>query len=142
MRLSNVEQSLILAAYYRCNLKDDQTWTSCSDQVVTLSLFYTGEIDAAECQKRFAIRSYLSNLYDDQGELSPEIRERYKVLIKMINEYPHLIEGGGDMSSPADPTFTACRLTEAGIKLATEVEKTFLRKPVFPNWPDRRSTSK
>ena len=139
MPLSQIEQALLLAAYYRGNLQTDEVSTSSCDQVVTLSVFHTGDITAEDCANRFATESYLSSLYDDDGTLAVEINERYKVLIALIRKHSELIQGSGDLNTPAWPTFTACRLTDEGCRVAIEAQPLFPLKPDFPNWPDRRS---
>ena len=141
MNLSDIDNSLLLAAFFRGNTHEQDRWTSCSDQVVTLSLFYTGNISSGECESRFSERSYVGGLYDDNGDLQPEIESRYNELIELIRQYPALIEGGGDFDTPAYPTYTACRLTDRAIKLVPDLLATFPRKPEFPNWPDRRTDS-
>ena len=138
MPLSSVEQSLLLAAYFRGGRLDDEVWVSNSDQIVTLSLFYTGDITSADCAGRFAKRSYIQKLYDDEGILTEEIEVRYDVLIKLLERRPEWIEGGGDFELPAYPTFTACRLTTDGLQLAESFVESFPEKPDFPNWPDQR----
>ena len=45
MPLSLIEKSLLLAAYFRGGNQADDVWTSNSDQILTLSLFYTGDIN-------------------------------------------------------------------------------------------------
>lgn len=139
MSFSSVRSSLLLAAYFRGNKLEDDRWTSCTDQVLTLSLFYTGYITTDECLKRFSIRRYVGGLYTKGGRLVGPIRTRYRALITLIGEQPHLIEGGGNLERPADPTFTACRLTDEGLRLIPEIIGLFPRKPDFPNWPDRRT---
>lgn len=139
MLLSRLDQSLLLAAYFRGNTREQPRWTSCCDQIVTLSLFYTGEIDSEECVRRFETPKYVAELYDSQGELRAEVRERYNHLIRLVGAHPDLIEGGGDFDSPADPTFTACRLTTRGTNLAARLADEFPSKPDFPNWPDQRA---
>lgn len=139
MPLSQIEQALLLSAYYRGNLQTDEVSTSSCDQVVTLSLFYTGDITAEDCANRFATESYLTSLYDDDGTLAIEIEERYKELIQLIQQQPELIQGAGDLKTPAWPTFTACRLTDEGCRVALEVLPEFPCKPNFPAWPDRRN---
>lgn len=139
VNLSFVEESLILAAYFRGNLPDDDRWISSCDQVVTLSLFYTGEITEAECSRRFQKRGCLSGLYAGDGQLHPEIKLRYDALLGMLRDYSDLIQGGGDTKRPADPTFTACRLTDKGVSIAASVHGQFMNKPHFPDWPDRRT---
>jgi len=47
MPLTSVEYSLLVGAYFRGG------WTSNSDQIVTLSLFYTGDVSFAECESVF-----------------------------------------------------------------------------------------
>ena len=59
----------------------------------------------------------------------------------MLRRCPGFIEGGGDLKRPADPTYTSCRLTVAGQRLALTFLPDFRRKPEFPNWPDRRTVS-
>ena len=53
MTLSFIEKSLLLAAYYRGGCQTDAVWSSNSDQIVTVSLFYTGDISSTECVRRF-----------------------------------------------------------------------------------------
>ena len=139
MGLSLIDKTLLLAAFFRGNSHDQDRWTSCSDQVVTLSLFFTGDITADDCQTRFSRRRYVGGLYDDDGELQPQIESRYQNLIGLLREQPQLIEGGGDFKTPAQPTYTACRLTDEGIRLVPAIIDSFPRKPDFPNWPDRRT---
>lgn len=138
MSLTRVEQSLLLAAFFRGNPPEQDWWTSSCDQVVTLSLFYTGEISFEECQVRFSTKSYVASLYDDEGELTSEIRSRYEELIRLLRGHPELILGGGNFDTRADPTYTACRLTKAGGELIPSIIRQFPAKPDFPNWPDRR----
>lgn len=135
--LSSVEESLVLAAYFRGRTPAEFGWVSNCDQVVTLSLFYTGTISADDCAARFNVKSHVAELYDDEGELVDDIRSRYTILIDLIRGRPDLISGGGDFELPADPTFTSCRLTQAGIALALQLMGTFPQKPDFPNWPDK-----
>jgi hypothetical protein len=136
MSLSSVEESLLVAAYYRGGMPEDHVWGSNSDQVITLSLFYSGDISVEDCAERFAIRHYVGKLYDMPGELADMIKARYRNLIELIREHADLILGGGDLRTPADPTYTACRLTHAGRKLAYSLLPKFPRKPDLPNWPD------
>ena len=49
MNISDIDKSLLLAAFFRGNTHEQDRWTSCADQVVTLSLFYADEITAGEC---------------------------------------------------------------------------------------------
>jgi hypothetical protein len=139
MSLVTIEASLLVAAYFRGGNHDDGVWTSNCDQVVTLSLFYTGDVSADECKRRFSQRCYVGGLYNEAGELCPTIEIRYQALIIFINRNPELIEGGGNLKTPADPTYTSCRLTKAGMDLAISSMAAFPSKPDFPNWPDRRS---
>jgi hypothetical protein len=139
MSLSPIEKSLLIGAYFRGNIPGDRRWTSSSDQIVTLSLFYTGDISATECATRFSVPRYVQGLYDDEGELRDEIWTRYKALIQLLRDHPEYIEGGGNFETPADPTYTACRLTEAGVALAKTFIPSFAFKPEFPDWPDRRT---
>jgi hypothetical protein len=55
-----------------------------------------------------------------------------------LREHPELIEGSGDLKTPADPTFTSCRLTIAGQTLACARIPSLRVKPEFSNWPDQR----
>jgi hypothetical protein len=139
MPLSSVEESLLVASYYRGGSPDDRIWTSNADQVVTLSFFYTGDISSEVCIERFSRRGYVGGLYQEDGKLIEWIETRYRVLIELIREHPELMEGGGDLETPADPTFTACRLTVAGLRLACSLVPSFRQKPEFPDWPDRRT---
>lgn len=136
--ISAIDKSLLLAAFFRGNATNQELWTSCSDQVVTLSLFYTGEINFNECESRFSNRGCVGGLYQEFGELQPLIRTRYQLLVDLIRNKPQYIEGGGDFETPADTTFTACRLTDKGVQLATMIIEEFPSKPVFTNWSDER----
>lgn len=139
MPLTSVEESLLVAAFYRGGCPDDPNWTSNSDQVVTLSLFYTNDISPEDCVERFFQRGYVGGLYEEDGELKELIKTRYRVLIELIRKNPELIKGGGNLEMPADPTFTACRLTVAGQKTACLLTASFRQKPEFPNWPDQQA---
>jgi hypothetical protein len=141
MPLSTIDESLLLAAFFRGGSLDDQVSVSNSDQVVTLSLFYTGDISFEECAARFSRRSCVGGLYDGECQLMEMIAERYGLLIQLVRDHPDLIEGAGDLRTPADPTFTSCRLTVAGRALALKLIPSFREKPEFPNWPDQRGLS-
>lgn len=137
--LSTVERALLLGAFYRGMPDFDETaWSSNSDQVVVLSLFFTGELSSTECAQRFHHRGYVGGLYDDKGQLAAEIKVRYLEFIELLNEHPELIRGGGNLRTPADPTYTSCRLTRAGVELIPAILHTFPAKPEFPNWADKR----
>ena len=139
MNLSLVDRSLLLAAYFRGNTLDQASWTSCSDQVLALSLYYTGDISPEDCISRLSNRGYVSGLYDEAGELCQQISSRYQNLVDLLERQPLLLEGGGDFDTPAYPTFTACRLTNEGIQLIPKFIYLFPTKPEFQNWPDRRT---
>lgn len=139
MALSQTGKSLLVAAYFRGGSPDDQGWGSNCDQVITLSLFYTGDISFEECSERFSQRRYVGGLYQNGGELDKSVKRRYRALLKLLRRWPEFIEGAGDLKRPADPTYTSCRLTVAGQKLALMFMPEFRRKPEFPNWPDRRT---
>ncbi|MFO1007356.1 MAG: hypothetical protein U0929_15455 [Planctomycetaceae bacterium] len=139
MSLSRIEESLLVATYFRGRIPKDDHWTSSSDQIVTLSLFYTGDITAEECVDRFSVKSYMRGLYTPDGELEEHIRTRYYELIRLVKTRNDLIVGAGGLDRPADPTFTACGLTDAGLGLISSLIQLFPPKPDFPNWPDRRS---
>lgn len=139
--LSTVEQSLILAAYYRGNLLYDAFTRACCDQVITLSLFYTADISEHDCIERFKNRSYVMLYWknDDENEgLAEPLLQRYLTLIELIDNHPDLIEGFGNLRSPAHPCYTACRLTQGGEAIAQATFSRFPSKPLFENWPDRR----
>lgn len=147
MSLTRIEESLVLAAYFRGGSKDQQTWRSNTDQILTLSLFYTGDITGTDCAQRLSQRSYVQKLYDEAadevehpwGKLTEEVQGRYDILIGLLRSHPELIEGKGNFDTPALPTYTSCRLTEAGLRLAETLEEQFSKKPDFPNWPDKRT---
>ena len=133
-----IDDALLLAAYFRGGAPTDVPKTSNSDQIITLSLFFTGELTAEECAARFAVRCYVQQLYGEDGELLEMISLRYGSLIDLLHRRPDLIKGGGDLARPADPTFTGCWLTPAGLVAASALANTFPPKPEFPNWRDRR----
>jgi len=140
MNISLIDNSLLLAAFFRGNTRDQDRWTSSSDQVVTLSLFYTGDISAEDCRSRFSNRGrVVGGLYDDRGELQPLIETRYRHLINLLREQPQLIEGGGNFETPAHPAYTACRITDDAVRRIPDIIDQFPRKPDFPDWPDRRT---
>jgi hypothetical protein len=135
MELSRIDEALLVAALFRGGTPDQSCWNANSDQVVTLSLFYTGDLSRAECVERFLRRGYMGRIYNDQGDVSQPIADRYRALIGLIRRLPELIEGAGNLELPADPSFTACRLTEAGRRTALQKMPSFPRKPEFPDWP-------
>ncbi len=137
--MMRVQEAILLAAYFRGGDPDAVVWTSNCDQVVTLSLFYTGDISASNCNDRFSVKSYAGKLYQDDGELDEMIVSRYHALIELLQSPPHLFEGGSNLKSPAHPAFTSCRLTREGQEFALSVAKNFPDKPDFPNWPDKRT---
>lgn len=137
--MKRIHDAIILAAFFRGGDPATFGWISNCDQVVTLSLFYTGDISTGECIDRFAVKSYVGGLYQDGGELHPMISDRYKLLIDLLKSHQHLIQGGGDFELPADPTYTSCRLTREGDQAAFAVVNNFPAKPDFPNWPDKRT---
>lgn len=139
MSLSTVEKALLVATYFRGRIPLDWCWRSSSDQILILSLFYTGEITDEDCARRFATRSYVDGLYDEEGDLTEEIWNRYLALQNLLRKRPDLLQSGGDFVTPAGPTYTACGLTEAGTQLALSLVESFPKKPDFPNWPDRRA---
>ncbi len=139
MDLSLIQKSLLLATFFRGNKPDQERWISCADQVVTLSLYYTGQLPTDDIQSRFTKRGYVGGLYDADGMLLPLINDRYAELIELINSQPQFIQGGGDLESPAYPTFTACRLTDSGASLAPNITPLFPDTPDFPSWPNSRT---
>jgi hypothetical protein len=134
--LSLTEQALLLASFFRGNPPSQTHWTSSCDQVIALSLFYTGDMSYADCEKRFET-GYVSPLYDSDGELLRDLRDRYNELIELIRRRPDLISGGGNFDRPADPTYTACKLTQEGFRLIPDLINLFPAKPTFANWPDK-----
>jgi hypothetical protein len=139
MSLTQIEESVLVATFFRGGDPESRIWASNSDQVLTLSLFYTGDISSEECVVRFLQKGYVGGLYQDDGELNEVIACRYGVLINLLQTHPELIEGGGDFNAPAFPTYTSCRLTRAGQQLACELIPIFPRKPDFQHWPDKRT---
>ncbi|MDB5337109.1 MAG: hypothetical protein JWN70_2728 [Planctomycetaceae bacterium] len=138
LSLTAIENSILLATYFRGESLDTAIWISNTDQIITLSLFYTGDISFADCAARLSIRSYVQNLYDDNGNLTAEIDSRYTVLINLLHQHPELLEGAGDFQLPAFPTYTSLRLTEHGLRLALDLINSFPAKPDFLDWPDQR----
>lgn len=136
--LSHSEDSLLLATFYRV-FPPQKEWTSCSDQIVTLSLFFTGDISSEDCASRFATPAYLRGLYDENDDLCAEIRERYLELVQLVRTRADLIEGGGNFDPRVEPTYTACRLTDTGIRRVAQRVVDFPVQPFFPRWPDERS---
>jgi len=71
---------------------------------------------------------------------------RYRLLLKLLREHPELIEAGGDTETPADPTFTSCRLTVAGEREALarwcdhlgHVRIDQIGTPLIANYIDKR----
>jgi hypothetical protein len=137
--LKHIEQSLLVAAYFRGGTREEQIPRSNSDQIVVLSLFYTGEISFTECAERFASK-FWRRLYQDDGEhLIPMIESRYHELLALLLQHPELIEGFGNLETPADPTYTSCRLTGDGVAAARRLIPRLPTKPDFPDWPDNRT---
>ncbi|PNY36338.1 hypothetical protein C2E31_13480 [Rhodopirellula baltica] len=137
--LSQIERSLVLATYFRSGRQSQTFWTSNADQIIAISLFYTGDLSVDECTDRFAVRGYVKCLYNSSGDLLPQIESRYQSLIGLVRGRSDLIEGGGDFDTPADPTYTSCRLTFHGLQLAPMLANDLPAKPHFPNWPDQRT---
>lgn len=138
--LTLIEQSLLVATFFRGELLDTEIWTSNSDQIIVLSLYCTSDISVEDCLKRFDRRSSVAGLYDANGNLVEAIARRYAILIDLVKRQPSLIQGRGNLNRPADPTYTSCRLTTEGIVYAQSVFRLFPEHPHFPNWPDRRSS--
>lgn len=138
MDLTRIDESLLAAAYFRGGSRDDPRWHANCAQVLTLSLFYTGDVTAEDCVERFSVRPYLRGVYED-GLLTEPIVARYAALISLLRKHPELIEGNGNFEHPAEPVYTACRLTPDGVTLALSLIPIFPRKPDFPNWPDNRT---
>jgi hypothetical protein len=140
MELTPIEQSLLLATYFRCGSREQRGWTANTSQILTLSLFYTGEICRNDCIARFSNRPYLSRVYDAAGEVAPEIEARYNALLDLLRKRPDLLESNGiNFDQPAEPPYTACRLTPDGLRLAVTIAPVFPSKPDFPTWPDQRA---
>lgn len=152
MPLTRIEESLVLAAYRRGGSqkhRKDHGQTPGTDEILTLSLFYSDDTTPTDCVERFAYRSYVQKLYQKAtdpndappfgGKLTDEINGRYSVLINLLRTHPELIEGIGNFDLPTHPTFTSCWLTDAGVRLAETLLGQFPKKPDFPNWPDERA---
>ena len=138
MSLTSVEESLLLATYFRGRVPEDDRWRANSNQILTLSLYFTGDISYEDCASRLDTRPYVRKVYDENGKLTEEIIDRHKILINLLQEHAELIEGAGGFEDGTEPTYTACRLTDAGLELAVKLIDKFPKKPDFPNWPDRR----
>ena len=136
--LNNIKEALLLATYYRGNTFEQANWTACTDQVLVLSRFFTGDITSSECTACFQNPGYVGGIYGDDGELLSEIEARWDVFIQLVRENPQLIEGSTNLES-ALPTYSGCRITDKGISLIPEIIKHFPRKPDLKEWPDRRS---
>ena len=114
---------------------------------LALLLYFTGDINNTDCVERFSMCSYVQKLYDEAadpeehpwGKLTNDLDSRYHTLIHLLKSRPDLIEGRGNFEAPAFPTYTSCRLTDAGLKLAPNIVAQFPRKPDFPDWPDKRT---
>lgn len=141
MPLSHIDESLLLAAWFRGRTPGaSEGWTANVDQVLALSMFYTGDISREQCALWFLQRSYVQELYEVPFEsLTSEVADRDQVLIELLETRPDLIIGGGDWKLPSFPTFRACGLTVAGAELVPMLIDRFPAKPEFPNWPDKRS---
>lgn len=137
--LSLIEESLLVAAYYRGGSSSDEIWRSNSDQIITLSLFYTGELSSEDCAERFSDRCGVAGQYQEDGELTVLVKSRYAQLLKMLQAHPELIEGAVNFETPVDPIYTSCRLTEAGMNLARQLIPSLPQKPEFSKWPDKRT---
>lgn len=138
MPLSPVEKALLVAAYYRSGSQDGCVWTSNPDQIVTLSLFYTGELSSEECVERFSEFGGVGGLYNESGELNEPVATRCMELIELLQKHPELIGGADDLGSPPSLIIANCLPTEAGLQLASSLIPTFRQKPEFWHWPDRR----
>lgn len=138
MPLTSIEKSLLVAAYFRGGSVNDEPWFANTDQILTLSLFYTGEISWSKCVQRFSVKRYLGGVYDEKGELDEQIKSRHQTLIRLLRFRPDLMEYSHEFEAPTYPTYTSCRLTSVGETLATSLIPTMPQKPNFPNWPDKR----
>lgn len=135
--LSPIAASLIVATYYRGGDYRENVWGANCDQILTLSLYFTGDLSQDECLARFAVRGHVQSLYDDSG-LTDVISQRYQHLINLLREQATFIEGGGNFRLPADPTYTSCRLTPAGCEIASCLAGQFPAPPEFLYWANRR----
>ena len=137
LSLSPTQQSFLVAAWFR-GCAEQTRWLSNADQIVALSLYYTGDITFEDCTRRFSTRGHVPN-YDENGDLLIEVRDRYRALLDFVSQHSELLEARGDIQTPADPAFTSCHLTALGLSLASELIVRFPKKPEFPHWPDKRS---
>lgn len=135
MPLDRIDESLLLAAWFRGGRSAHHGWTSNADQILVLSLFYTGDISFEECAGRFSRHLDVTYSYDRDPE---EFVRRDQQLVVLVASRSDLLEKGGDWATPCYPKFRACGLTPAGLELAgTRIDR-FPTKPDFPNWPDKR----
>jgi hypothetical protein len=140
MSLSRIDESLLLAAWFRGGEPGGNDGGAANtDQVLALSLFYTGDISGEECTRWFSQRGYVRELFELPFEsLTTVATARDQALIELLKARSDLIVGHGDWKTPCFPTFRACGLTAAGAELAPILIDRFPAKPDFPNWPDKR----
>jgi hypothetical protein len=138
MDVSRIEQSLLLATNFRGNLPDQAAWTSCSDQILTLSLSIPATFRRTNA-RRVSQTAITLAAFTAKRVKSFQIEARYRCLIQLLSDHSELIEGGGNFRTPAWPTYTACRLTDDGLRLIPHIIDLFPGNPDFPNWPDRRT---
>lgn len=136
MELTRVEQALFAAAYFRARFPGDRFANNA--HIIVLSMFYTGEVSHQDCENWFSVYATTRLLYDLNGEIDAGVRQRYGVLIALTKKYPELLEGGGNLVLPADPSFTACNLSLAGEEVAKKLVSQFPEKPKYSR-PDKRS---
>lgn len=139
MPLSRIDESLLLAAWFRGRVPtESEVWSANVDQVLALSLFYTGDISCEQCARWFSQGGYVRELYESPFESLTEVATaRDQALIELLKTRPELIMGAGDWQTPCFPTFRACGLTPAGAELVPMLVDRFPTNPDFPNWPDK-----
>jgi len=72
--LSPIDQALLIAAYFRGGSQVDEGWNSNSDQIVTLSLFYTTDLSREECETRFLRKGYVGDSIDPTANWRATLR--------------------------------------------------------------------
>lgn len=120
MPLDRIDESLLLAAWFRGRcIEDEDVWTSNADQIITLSLFYTGDISAEECARRFSHRSYISKLYGSDGELTEEIAVRDQALVALVRSRPDLLAKRRGLDNSLLPHVSSVRIDDRRCRSGT-----------------------
>lgn len=114
--LSEMQQLLLMAALTR-GLHPKRKLTANCAGVVGTALRWAG-----------LVTPEVKEAWNDDFNYHPVIRDCYGILIGMIQHKPAseaLFEGAGNFGTPSHPItkphFTACRLTELGVRVAKEL---------------------